>query len=106
MSDDVIKERVRERLAAAELASVLGVSVGEVEDRKEKPQWARWLVAATLLLGLGVAVGSAWLRSGDGEDSEAQNRGPIDVVNPWWHAHVRQFPPSKVRSAEGGGGAR
>tara|TARA_R110002094_G_scaffold63403_21_gene73776 strand:+ start:15 stop:1448 length:1434 start_codon:yes stop_codon:yes gene_type:complete len=92
MSSEAIKELARERLAAAELACTLGVPVSNVEEPPEQPRRARWLVAATLLLGLGVAGGAAWMRSGEeGDDTEAQQRGPNDVVDPWWHKDFSRF---------------
>src|SRR5690606_29754678 len=92
MNEDAIRERARERLATGELASVLGVTIAAMDRAHEPPRRAGWLVAATLFLGLAAAVGTAWLRP-DPDHATLQDRGPVDVVHPWWERYV---PPIKM----------
>jgi hypothetical protein len=86
-NDEDCRERARQRLAAAELADVLGVPVAAV-DASTGPRRAGWLAAALVLAGVFVAGGVAWLRADDAA-SAVQEPRRFDPVYPWYE---REFP--------------
>lgn len=97
MNEDLAREHARERLAAAELATVLEVPVARVVGRSQRPGHLRLLVAASVLLGIGVVGASAWLQFSD-DRAQAQDRGPVDVVRPWWQQDLPFFNVARVRT--------
>lgn len=76
-----VAERARERLFAAEIAAALGAPLRaeDVPSRKRAGS-GQWLLAALMLLGVGAAIGVAWLRHVDLR--EAQQPAEFDPVFP------------------------
>lgn len=89
-NDERIRVAASERLFDVELAEALDVRLAVASSHERSQRRALWLAAATVLLGVFVAAGVAWLRARE-DANAAQEPAAFDAVWPafeQWHAWV------------------